>query len=406
MIDFRNIVRLAIGALTRNKSRSLLTMLGVVIGVAAVIVTVAIGAGARVFVAQQINSLGSNLIIVLPGSVSTTGARSGTGGASTLTVDDGLAIAKLPGVAAVSPSVSVRAQVLSGSSNWQTSVVGVAPSFTYIRDWPLASGAFITDADVAATAKVAVLGQTVVDNLFAPGTNPIGQTVTIKSVPFTVVGVLSQRGQSAVGQDQDDTVVVPYTSAMERLSGTTYVSSYLVSVREASQIDAVQNEITTALEQRHRIVAPATDDFNVRNLADIASAASATASIMEYLLAGVAAVSLLVGGIGIMNIMLVSVTERTREIGLRLALGARARAILLQFLTEAVVLATIGGAIGVAFGAAGTLGVAELGHWPTVIPLSAVVLAVVFSSAVGLFFGYYPARAAAKLNPIEALRFE
>ncbi len=406
MIDFRNIVRLAIGALTRNKSRSLLTMLGVVIGVAAVIVTVAIGAGARVSVAQQINSLGSNLVIVLPGSVSTTGARSGTGGASTLTVDDGLAIAKLPGVAAVSPSVNVRAQVLSGSSNWQTSVVGVAPSFTYIRDWPLASGSFITDADVAATAKVAVLGQTVVDNLFAPGTDPIGQTVTIKSVPFTVVGVLSQRGQSAVGQDQDDTVLVPYSSAMERLSGTTYVSSYLVSVREAGQIDAVQSAITTALEQRHRIVPPATDDFNVRNLADIASAASATGSIMEYLLAGVAAVSLLVGGIGIMNIMLVSVTERTREIGLRLALGARARAILLQFLTEAVVLATIGGAIGVAFGAAGTLGVAELGHWPTVIPLSAVVLAVVFSSAVGLFFGYYPARAAAKLNPIEALRFE
>ncbi len=219
MIDIRNVIRLAFGALTRNKSRSLLTMLGVVIGVAAVIVTVAIGAGARVSVTQQINSLGSNLVIVLPGSVSTTGARSGTGGASSLTVDDGLAVARLPGVAAVSPSVNVRAQVLSNNSNWQTSVVGVAPSFTFIRNWPLASGSFISDADVAATAKVAVLGATVVENLFPSGANPIGQTVTIKNVPFTVIGVLSARGQSAVGQDQDDTVLVPYSSAMERLSG-------------------------------------------------------------------------------------------------------------------------------------------------------------------------------------------
>ena len=406
MIGLVATFQLALRALLRNKARSLLTMLGVIIGVGAVIVTVAIGAGARISVTQQINGLGSNLLIVVPGSVQQTGARSGAGGASTLTVADGLALAKLPDVAAASPTVNDRTQVISQQKNWQTTVVGVAPSYTYIRQWPLASGSFISNADVSAAAKVCVLGQTVVDNLFAPNDNPLGRTVLINGAPFTVIGVLTPKGQSAVGQDQDDTVLIPYSSALERLTGTTSVGSYLVSARDAASIDVVQSEITQLLEQRHRIVPPNQDDFTVRNLADIAQAASATASIMEYLLAGVAAVSLLVGGIGIMNIMLVSVTERTREIGLRMAVGAHGRAILWQFLVEAVVLATIGGAIGVAFGSLGSLLVSLVAKWPTVVPLSAIAVAVVFAAAVGMFFGYYPARKASRLNPIEALRFE
>jgi putative ABC transport system permease protein len=406
MIGMLATFRLALRALLRNKARSLLTMLGVIIGVGAVIVTVAIGAGARISVTQQIDSLGSNLLIVMPGSVQQSGARTGAGGASTLTVADGLAIAKLPGVAAVSPTVSARTQIISQSSNWQTTVVGVAPSYTYIRQWPLAAGSFISDADVTSAAKVAVLGQTVVTNLFGQNQNPLGKTVFINGAPFTAIGVLSPKGQSAVGQDQDDTVLIPYAAALERLTGSTSVGSYLVSAGDGSQIDAVQQEVTQLLEQNHRIVPPNQDDFTVRNLADIAQAASATASIMEYLLAGVAAVSLLVGGIGIMNIMLVSVTERTREIGLRMAVGARGRSILWQFLVEAVVLATIGGAIGVACGTAGSYVVSLLAHWPTVVPLSAIALAVAFAAAVGMFFGYYPARKASLLNPIDALRFE
>jgi putative ABC transport system permease protein len=406
MIGMLPTFSLALRALLRNKARSLLTMLGVIIGVAAVIVTVAIGAGARVSVTQQINSLGSNLLVVMPGSVLQTGARTGAGGASTLTVADGLAIAKLPGVAAVSPTVTDRTQIISQNENWQTTVTGVAPSYTFIRQWPLSAGSFISDADVASAAKVAVLGQTVVSNLFGQNENPIGNTVFINGAPFTVIGVLSPKGQSAVGQDQDDTVLIPYSSALERLTGSTSVNSFMVSATAGTQIDAVQQAITQLLEQRHRIVPPNQDDFTVRNLADIAQAASATASIMEYLLAGVAGVSLLVGGIGIMNIMLVSVTERTREIGLRMAVGARGRSILWQFLVEAVVLATIGGAIGVAGGMLGSLAVSLLARWPTVVPLSAIALAVVFAAAVGMFFGYYPARKASLLNPIEALRFE
>ena len=400
-------LRLALRALLRNKARSLLTMLGVIIGVGAVIVTVAIGTGARLSVAQQISSLGSNLLIVVPGSVQQQGARTGAGGASTLTIDDGLAIARLPSVAAVSPSINVRTQVLSNDQNWQTTVTGVAPSYTYIRQWKLGSGSFISNADVTNAAKVAVLGQTVVDNLFPTDPSPLGRAVLIKGVPFTVIGVMSARGQSAVGQDQDDTVLIPYSSATQRLTGATSgVGSYLVSARDDASTSLAEAQITQLLEQRHRILRPSDDDFSVRNLADIAQAASATSTTLEYLLAGVAAVSLLVGGIGIMNIMLVSVTERTREIGLRMAVGARGRVILWQFLVEAVVLATIGGAFGVVGGALGSELVSLLAHWQTVIPAGAIALAVGFAAAVGMFFGYYPALKASRLNPIEALRFE
>ncbi len=405
MIGFVQTIRMALSALIRNRSRSLLTMLGVVIGVAAVIVTVAIGTGAKTSVADQINGLGSNLVVVIPGSVQTGGARTGTGGASTLTAQDGLAIAKLPGVSAVSPAVNVRTQLVAGSQNWQTTVTGVAPTYTAVRAWDVASGRFFTQAETDGSAKVAVLGQTVVQQLFA-GSDPVGRTVLVKGVPFTVIGTLAAKGQSGAGQDQDDTVLMPYTSALERLTGGTTIGTLMVSAVDAAHIDPVQAEITGTLEQRHAIVAGQPDDFSVRNLADIAAAASATASILGLLLAAVAAVSLLVGGIGIMNIMLVSVTERTREIGLRVAVGARGAAILRQFLIEAVVLSTGGGAIGVVLGVLGSAAIALFAHWPAAVPLPAVGLALAFSAAVGVFFGYWPARKAAALDPIRALRFE
>ncbi|HZX68068.1 MAG TPA: ABC transporter permease [Candidatus Elarobacter sp.] len=405
MITMVQTLKLALTALVRNKSRSLLTMLGVVIGVAAVIVTVAIGTGAKSSVADQINGLGSNLIVVIPGSVQTTGAKSGTGGASTLTAQDGMAIAKLPGVAAVSPAVNIRTQLVANGQNWQTTVTGVAPSYGYVRSWPVVEGRFFTQAETDGTAKVAVLGQTVVSQLF-PHTDPVGQNVLVRGIPFTVIGTLSAKGQSGAGQDQDDTVLIPYTSALERLTGGTTISELMVSAVDGAHIDSAQSEITSLLEQRHRIVAGRPDDFSVRNLADIAQAASATASILGLLLAAVAAVSLLVGGIGIMNIMLVSVTERTREIGLRVALGARSAAILRQFLIEAVVLSTGGGTIGVIVGIVGAAAIAFLAHWPASVPVVSVVLALAFSAAVGVFFGYWPARKAAALDPIRALRFE
>ncbi|HMD02646.1 MAG TPA: ABC transporter permease [Candidatus Baltobacteraceae bacterium] len=405
-MKFLATLRIASIALLRNRSRSILTMLGVVIGVAAVIITVAIGAGARTSVANQINGLGSNMLIVLPGSINQGGARTGTGGASTLTPEDGLALAGLPHVAAVSPVVNVRAQVVAGSNNWQTTVGGVAPTYTYIRTWPMATGLFFSQSDVAAAAKVAVLGQTVVTNLFPDGSNPLGRTVLIRNVPFVVVGTLSAKGQSGVGQDQDDTILIPFTSALQRLTGQTTLSSMNVSADDPANIAAVQSTVTALLEQRDHIAAGGADDFAVRNLQDIANAASSTAAILQMLLAGVAAVSLVVGGIGIMNIMLVSVTERTREIGLRVAVGARRAAILWQFLVEAVLLSTAGGALGVAIGFVGSVAVAAIAKWPTAVSAGTVFLAVAFSALVGVFFGYYPAAKASRLNPIEALRFE
>jgi putative ABC transport system permease protein len=397
--------RTALSALIRNRSRSMLTMLGVVIGVAAVVVTVAIGVGARMSISAQIDALGSNLIVVLPGSLNQGGVRTGNGAASTLTPADGLALAQLPHVAAVSPTVTVRAQVVANGANWQTQVVGVAPTYPFIRSWQMASGTFFSDSDVASSAKVCVLGQTVVANLFPSG-DPVGRTVMIRNVPFVVIGTLAAKGQSGVGQDQDDTIVIPYTSALQRLTGQTTLGQMSVSADSPDSVAQVQVAATALLHERHRIAPGNPDDFTIRNLQDIASAATSTATIMQYLLAGVAAVSLLVGGIGIMNIMLVSVTERTREIGLRVAVGARRAAILWQFLIEAVLLSTAGGMIGVVLGAAGAFAVSLTAQWPVSVPPAAVALAVAFSAFVGVFFGYYPAAKAAKLDPIVALRFE
>ncbi len=392
--------------IVRNRVRSMLTMLGMIIGVAAVVITVAIGVGARAAISAQITGLGSNLVIVIPGSVNLNGVRSGTGAASSLTPDDGLALAKLPHVAAASPGVGIRTQVIAGGYNWSTTILGAAPTYTYIREWHMASGSFFTDADVATSAKVCVLGQTVFENVFPGGASPLGKTILIRNVPFTVIGTLARRGQSASGQDQDDTIIIPYSSAMQRLTGNTFVNAIAVSADEERNIPAVQSEVVRLLEQRHQIVGAMPDDFDVRNLEDIANAASASAMTMEFLLAGVAVVSLLVGGIGIMNIMLVSVTERTREIGLRIAVGARAASILVQFLIEAIVLSGIGGIIGVVLGVAGAAALAIFGHWPMVVPVPGIVLAFTFSALTGVFFGYYPASKAAHLNPIEALRFE
>ena len=305
----------------------------------------------------------------------------------------------------MSPVSSLRTQVLAGSSNWQTQVVGVAPTMPAIRQWPLARGTFFDDGAVRSVAKVCVLGQTVVDDLF-PGGEPLGKTVIIRNVPFTIIGVLSRRGQSASGQDQDDVVVIPYTSAMQRLTGQTYLTVIAISANTQADVDPVQDRVARLLEERHHIVPPEQDDFAIRNLQDIAATASSTATVMETLLASVAAVSLLVGGIGIMNIMLVSVTERTREIGLRLAVGARGSAILQQFLAESAVLSTAGGVVGVLLGILGAQIVAGLGHWPASVPAEAVTVAVLFSAAVGVFFGYYPALKAANMDPIEALRSE
>lgn len=403
MISIVQTLKLALSALVRNRSRSILTMLGVVIGVAAVIVTVAIGTGAKSSVASAINGLGSNLIIVTPGSVQTTGARTGNGGASTLVPADGLAVAKLPNVTAASPAVNLRTQVVGAGNNWQTTVTGVAPSYTVVRSWDVAAGRFFTQTETDDAAKVAVLGQTVVQQLF-PSSDPVGQTVMIKNVPFTVIGVLTAKGQSGMGQDQDDTILIPYTSALQRITGGTTINTLMVSASDQAQIAPVTSEITSLLEQRHKIVAGQPDDFQVRNLQDIAATATSTASILGLLLAAVAAVSLVVGGIGIMNIMLVVVTERTREIGIRKAIGAPRRAILGQFLTEAVLLSLIGGLAGVVVGLVGTnFKIQGVKPIPTA---GSVIGAFAVTVAVGVFFGFYPASRAAALRPVDALRYE
>jgi putative ABC transport system permease protein len=399
-------MKIAARALSRNTLRSALTMLGIVIGVGSVIAMVAIGQGAKAQVESQIASIGSNMLIIFPGSTTQGGVHAGAGSATTLTEDDVEAIRKdVSSVRAVAPSLRTVAQVISANQNWSTAVIGSTPDFFTIRDWPVTSGSFFTDADVAGATKVAVLGQTVVDNLFG-AQDPVGQIVRIQNVPFKVVGVLAPKGQSARGQDQDDTVIVPFSTLQKRIMGVTYAGAIMASATSAEEGPVAQDQIQRLLRQRHHIPAGQDDDFTVRNIADIAAAAEASSRVMTMLLGSIASVSLVVGGIGIMNIMLVSVTERTREIGIRMAVGARGRDILLQFLVEAVVLSLVGGLLGVIFGLVGSQLISAMVHWPTIISLSSILLAFLFSIAIGVFFGLYPARRAAALNPIEALRYE
>ena len=403
-------ITIAFRALMRNRERSLLTVLGIIIGVAAVIVTVAIGAGAKASIEASIANLGSNVIVILPGSTNAGGVNAGIGAASTLTLSDGLAIAQqVPHAAAVTPVVTLRAQVISQYSNWQTTVSGASPAWPYVRSWYLQSGSFFSDADVA-TAKVAVIGTTVASELFPGQDSVIGQTIRINNVPFRVIGLLVSRGHNAFGGDQDDTVVIPYSALLQRLStsanGPNVVGALMISIDDPKNIASTITAVSELLRTRHRIVPPQTDDFQVRDLADIAQVANSTGVMLQVLLASVAAVSLVVGGIGIMNIMLVSVTERTREIGLRMAVGARNAAILLQFLVEAAVLSMLGGAAGVLLGVGFSAIAAVLGHFPFTVSFPTIALSLAFSAAIGIGFGYYPARKASLLDPIAALHAE
>ena len=400
------ILKAAFRALRRNKLRTALTMLGIIIGVGAVIAMVGIGNGAKAQVQARIAALGQNVIMVFAGSINRGGVYSGSGGAGTLTVEDALAIEKeVSGVSVVSPEVRSSAQIMAGNNNWSTSVMGEGVGYLTLRVWDLEDGSMFTDADVRAAAKVCILGKTTADHLF-PEEDPVGKTIRIKNVPMKVLGVLKAKGASMFGSDQDDTVIVPYTTGMKRFAGVTMLRMINVQSATAEQMTEVQNGITELLRQRHRIQAGRDDDFMMRNQQEIAEAMSATTDVMTALLAAIASVSLLVGGIGIMNIMLVSVTERTREIGIRMAVGARGRDILLQFLIEAVALSSTGGVLGILSGVGGAKLITMIKNWPTLVSPQSILIAFAFSAAVGVFFGFYPARKASQLDPIDALRYE
>ena len=398
-------VRVAGRALRRNKLRTILTMLGMIIGVGAVIATVSFGNGAKAMVEQQFAALGQNVVLVYSGSFTSKGVRSGFGGAGTLTVDDVAAISReVSGIVSVSPEQRSSAQVAVGNMNWFTSLQGESETYLDIRQWPLSDGAMFTEQDVKGASKVAVIGQTIVSNLFPDG-DPIGQAIRIKSAPFIVVGVLKAKGLSVQGQDQDDVIVMPYTSLMKRLQGVTTLRGINISTASPADLAPVQQQIIDLLRQRHRTT-PGNDDFTVRNQQELADSANSASETMRNLLFGVALVSLLVGGIGIMNIMLVSVTERTREIGIRMAVGAHGRDILTQFLTEAVTLSVLGGGLGIALGMVGSTLVAKYRDWPNLTPVNWIVFSFFVSAAVGVLFGLYPAWKASQLDPIDALRYE
>ncbi len=399
-------LKIAFRALRRNMMRTTLTMLGIIIGVGAVIAMVSIGNGAKAQVEAQIASLGQNVVLIFSGSISRGGVHSGWGSAGTLAIEDATAITRdVPGVVAISPELRTGNQVASGNQNWSTQVLGEGPDYLDIRQWPLATGSMFSEQDVRSANKVAVIGKTIATQLYGDE-NPIGQILRIKNVPFVITGQLIPKGLNMGGQDQDDVVIIPYTSAMKRLMGVTTLRGMLAQAASPEQLPLVQQQITDLLRQKHRIMPGRDDDFTVRTQQEIAEAATATSRIMTVLLGAIASVSLVVGGIGIMNIMLVSVTERTREIGIRMAVGAKGHDILLQFLIEATTLSVIGGVIGIVLGVGTSQLLASRMQWPTLTSVTSIVVAFFFSAAIGIFFGFYPARKASLLDPIDALRYE
>lgn len=405
-MDFANILRVALRALARNKMRSILTMLGIVIGVAAVIAMVAIGQGAQAQVQSQIASMGANLLFVSAGSVNRGGIRMGGGATKTLVDSDVQAMLReCQACAAAAPGSASTQQVVYASQNWSTRVNGTSPDYFTVRDWPFASGGSFSNDDVRTAADVVVIGETVRQNLFA-GTEPVGQTIRIGTLPFIVVGVLIPKGQSGMGADQDDAVYVPISTLQKKITGQDWLQYVMVSAKTQQASYSAQQQITAVLHDRHHIQPGQEDDFSVRNLADVAQLADQSSQVLTMLLASIASVSLLVGGIGIMNIMLVSVTERTREIGIRIAIGATEEDVQRQFLTESMVMSLMGGLIGVMIGIGISVVISNALKWPVLVSPLSIVIAVVFSIAVGVFFGYYPAKKASRLDPIEALRYE
>ena len=406
-MDLREVIRIALRALARNKMRTILTMLGIIIGVGAVICTVAIGQGAGQQVQDQIKSLGDNMVMVMAGSINQGGVRLGSSATKTLTADDGEAIRnQVATVVAESPSVGGSAQMVNGNQNWNTRLTGASPDYFTIRSWPVSEGGIFSQRDVTMASNVCVIGQTVADQLFTGGADPVGQLIRINNLPFTVVGVLVKKGQSSFGQDQDDTVIVPYTTVQKKISGISWVQQIMVSVQSEDDIESAMSSMSSLLRQRHKLRANEDDDFMVRSPNELAQASAQTSQILTYLLASIASVSLLVGGIGIMNIMLVSVTERTREIGVRMAVGATEQDVKMQFLSEAMVLSFLGGSVGIILGVIASAIISNVLNWTTLVSTSSIVVAVFFSAGVGVFFGYYPASKAAQLDPIEALRYE